>query len=72
VKHRHLNHEGFSLAAIDDIISRGGRGDWIELREATADPAIARKILQVCRARTDDPYAQRYHLWRHYVSRNVA
>jgi hypothetical protein len=29
--HRHLNHQGFTLAAIDDVISRGGWNDWAEL-----------------------------------------
>ena len=72
MKHRHLNHEAFTLAAIDDIIARGGRKDWVELRDAASDPAIAQKILRVCQAHAVDPYAQRYHLWGHYVSRTAA
>ncbi len=72
MEHRHLNHTALTLAAIDDIIARGGRHDWVELRKATSDPAIVRKILRVCQAFADDPYAQRYHLWRHYVSRHAA
>ncbi len=72
MEHRHLNHGTLTLAAIDDIIARGGRREWVELRDATADPVIAQKILRVCEANADDPYAQRYHLWRHYVDRNVA
>ena len=73
MQHRHLNHETFTAAAIDDIIDRGGRSDWVELRQAaTADPAILRKILKVCGAHERDPYAQRYHLWRHYAARRIA
>lgn len=73
MKHRHLNHESYTAAAIDDIISRGGRSDWAELRDAvTADRSIVQKILRVCAGHTDDPYAQRYHAWRHYVARRAA
>lgn len=72
MQHRHLNHENLTLAAIDNIIARGGRHDWVELRDATADAAIVQKILWICNAHGNDPYAQRYHLWRHYVSRTAA
>jgi hypothetical protein len=33
---RHLNHSGWTLAAIDDIIARGRLDDWKELRDAAA------------------------------------
>ena len=73
MKHRHLNHEHYTAAAIDDIIDRGGRSDWVELRDATAtDPSLLRTILRVCAAHQHDAYAQRYHLWRHYASRRAA
>jgi len=32
--HRHLNHQTFTLAAIDDVIDRGDKADWLELRRA--------------------------------------
>jgi len=32
--HRHLNHEHFTLAGIDDVILRGRWRDWAELRRA--------------------------------------
>ncbi len=32
--HRHLNHQELTLAAIDDVISRGKRRDWEGLRLA--------------------------------------
>ena len=72
MQHRHLDHNEYTAAAIDNIIARGGRSDWVELRDATADPVVVEKILRVCRAHTDAPYAQRYHLWRYYVSRTAA
>ncbi|RPJ56699.1 MAG: hypothetical protein EHM23_22810 [Acidobacteria bacterium] len=71
--HRHLNHERLTLAAIDDMIARGKRRDWIELRTAMlADRAIAEKILRICLARSSDPYAQRYHFWKHYAEQHLA
>jgi len=38
MKHRHLNHEAFTLAAIEDILSRGSMPDWAPLIE-TIRPA---------------------------------
>jgi hypothetical protein len=73
MKHRHLNHEGYTTAAIDDMIGRGNRSDWAELRDAAAsDALILQKILRVCAPHREDAYAQRYHLWRHYAARRVA
>jgi hypothetical protein len=70
MKHRHLTHEGFTLAAIDDVIARGKRADWADLRRAMlADEAIREKILRICAPRVTDPYAQRYHFWKHYAER---
>jgi hypothetical protein len=73
MQHRHLNHEMFTLAAIDDIIARGKRPDWVALRRAALDdPDLMQKILLVCRANCDDPYAQRYHFWKHYAEIHLA
>lgn len=59
--HRHLNHEQLTLAAIDDLVGRGKRQDWAELRQAALnDRAIMEKILRVCQAHEADPYAQRH------------
>lgn len=70
--HRHLTHQDFSLAAIDDVISRGKRLDWAELRQAVlADRDLMKKVLRVCRAHISDPYAQRYHFWKEYVERHL-
>ena len=53
MKHRHLNHEGFTLAAIEDILARGSMPDWAPLiGEIQAHPFgdVAEKTLVVCRA----------------------
>lgn len=70
MKHRHLDTQEFTLAAIDDIISRGGRNDWIELRDAVrADSTIAVKVKKIC-----DHYANeeslRYDFWPVYLRLN--
>jgi hypothetical protein len=71
--HRHLNHEQFTLATIDDIISRGKKKDWAELRLAViADSNLRDKVIRVCRVYADDSYAQRYHFWRLYAQRYLA
>ncbi len=71
--HRHLNHQDFTLAAIDDVIGRGKRQDWADLRRAVLrDRVVLEKWLRVCQAHVDDPYAQRYHFWKHYAERHLA
>ncbi len=70
MRHRHLNHEDFTLAAIDDIIERGARRDWSELRKAAeCDAVIAQKIRQICEARARQDNPQRHRLWLHYVEK---
>ena len=72
--HRHITEAGSpSLAAIDDIIDRGGVEDWRNLKSrADADAGLIAKILKVCAAKVSDPYAQRYHLWNYYAQHAVA
>ncbi|HWS28252.1 MAG TPA: hypothetical protein VN259_16955 [Xanthomonadales bacterium] len=66
--HRHLNHQDFTAAAIDDVISRGRWQDWADLRRAAlSDRALLDKIERVCRPYVTNPYAQRHHFWMHYV-----
>jgi hypothetical protein len=68
MRHRHLNHQDFTLAAIDDIIGRGRQPAWEALRGAVIrQPEIRDKVLRVCAARIADPAAQRYHFWNHYA-----
>jgi hypothetical protein len=71
--HRHVNHQQFTLTAIDDVIDRGKRHDWAELRHAALrDRSVLEKVLRVCQAHIADPYAQRYHFWKHYAERHLA
>ena len=71
--HRHLNHQNLTLAAVDDVIGRGKRLDWADLRRAVLrDRALLEKVLRVCQAHVEDPYAQRYHFWKHYAERHLA
>ncbi|MCL2660915.1 MAG: hypothetical protein FWD64_10440 [Acidobacteriaceae bacterium] len=73
MQHRHLNHEQYTLAAIDDVIGRGQRKDWAELRQAAlADRAIMEKVLCISLAQGQNPYAQRYRFWRHYAEQHLA
>lgn len=73
MKHRHLTHEDLTLAAIDDIISRGRLGDWFDLRAACLEnPATMAKIKRVCAPRLRDPYEQRYHFWNAYVEEHAS
>jgi len=72
MQHRHLNHEGYTLAAIDDVIDRGKRLDWAELRRAAlADREVMEKVLRICVVRGQDPYAQRYRFWRRYAEQHL-
>ena len=73
MEHRHLTHQQFTLAAIDDMIARGKRQDWIDLRRAAlADRVMLDKVLRVCQPHIADPYAQRYHFWKQYAERHLA
>jgi hypothetical protein len=70
--HRHLNHQQYTLAALDDVIERGKREDWAQLRSvALNDRALMEKILHVALAHAEDPYAQRYHFWRRYAEQHL-
>jgi len=72
--HRHLGHQRYTLAAIDDVIARGRWNDWAALRGAVlADRALQDKVAQICRARVAaDPRAQRHHFWLNYVAHHRA
>jgi hypothetical protein len=73
MQHRHLNHQRLTLAAIDDVISRGRWQDWADLRKAALDdPAVLEKVRKVCGPRISDPYAQRYHFWMRYAQEHRA
>jgi hypothetical protein len=66
MRHRHLNHQRLTLAAIEDIISRGRWRDWAELHQAAlSDRTLLDKVVQVCGPHMSDPTAQRHHFWMH-------
>ena len=71
MEHRHLNHQRYTAAAVDDIIARGLWQDWADLRAAAIeDPSILDRIEQVCARHVHDPYAQRHHFWMNHVRFN--
>ena len=66
--HRHINPSSLSLAAIDDVICRGGWQDWMDLRRQTlAHGDVLERVQRVCRPHLDNGYAQRYHFWMNYA-----
>ena len=68
MRHRHLNHQRFTPAAIDNVIARGHWQDWADLHRAVlAERTLLDDVMQVCRAHITDPYAQRYHFWMQYA-----
>ncbi|MBN8915076.1 MAG: hypothetical protein J0I31_05705 [Rhizobiales bacterium] len=68
MRHRHLNHQRYTLAAIDDVIERGRMRDWLDLRDAARQrPELFDMIVRVCAPRLSNPYAQRYHFWNNYA-----
>jgi hypothetical protein len=72
VLHRHLNHRRYTLSAVDDVIDRGKREDWAELRSvALQDRGLMEKIRRVALAHAQEPFAQRYHFWRRYAEQHL-
>ena len=72
MRHRHLNHDTLTLAAIDDVIARGALVDWQALRDACkTDVVVQQKIRQICAAYATDRYAQRHAFWALYVQRQA-
>ena len=69
MEHRHIQTgKVLSVAAIDDIIDRGGRDDWAFLRDQSrGDASVMEKIRRVCKAHCSDPFDQKYHLWSLYA-----
>ena len=68
MQHRHLHPGSLSLAAIADMICRGGWQDWIDLRgRVLASTGVLAQVQRVCKPHLDDGYAQRYHFWMNYA-----
>jgi hypothetical protein len=58
MKHRHLTHQEFTPAAIEDILDRGKMPDWEPLITAIkADPygEIAKTTLELCQRAREQP-----------------
>lgn len=56
VKHRHLNHDELTLAAIDGIIERDAWRDWLRLARAIRDNAeIAAEVALLTDRRLNNP-----------------
>lgn len=76
MQHRHLNHQDFTLAAVDDIIRRGGSRDWVLLRRAAhRDAAVLARVQRICGTAAASPApegAQRLNFWRKYARRLTA
>ena len=71
--HRHLKDGvGYILPAIDDVIERGKREDWAQLRSAALqDRGLMEDILRVTLAHAQEPCAQRSHFWRQYAEQHL-
>ena len=68
VNHRHINPSSLSLAAIDDVICRGGWQDWMDLRRRVlASSDVLERVQRVCRPLLANGYAKRYHFWMNYA-----
>lgn len=72
MKHRHLNHEGFTTAAIDDILERGRMTDWVPLlRDVSRDPfgPVADRVMRVVE---HHPMYGTSTVWSRFVARRRA
>ncbi len=69
MEHRHLNHNLYTLAAIDNIIQNGKPKDWVELKIAIDnDKSLLEKIEKICQQNIGKEYfQQRYFFWKNYV-----
>jgi hypothetical protein len=71
--HRHPDGEDFSLSAIDDIIGRGERDDWVALRKAVlGNRSLLEDVMRICNAHISDPFAQRHHFWNYSARQKLA
>ena len=47
--HRHLTHDKLTLAAIDSIIERGARKDWMQVIRRMTAICCGMRLMKVCR-----------------------
>lgn len=71
MQHRHLNHQDYTLAAVDDIIRRGGAREWVLLaRAARRDATVLKRIQRICAFASPSAEGfQRLNFWRIYAKR---
>jgi len=69
MRHRHIETNEYTLAAIDDVIERGLLRDWLELRDAVrSSGTVASHVRQICehqKVRSDFP--SRYIFWSNFL-----
>ena len=69
MRHRHLNHQRLTLAALDDLIENGTLADWRPvLARVRHEPegAVASRVAQLLNAKD---YAESGALWRLFLNR---
>lgn len=67
MKHRHLDTQEFTSAAIEDIVLRGKKKDWIELRDAiNQDEEIRNELIYLCQENKEEN-SMRYNFWINYI-----
>jgi hypothetical protein len=68
MKHRGITLNTCTLAAIDDVISRGAFDDWLELyRAVSVEPDIREDIISICNNYIDDPSERCHRFWKIFI-----
>ena len=66
--HRQLDAPGYTLAAIDDVIERGKRDDWLDVAQALRDdPDVRVKVRHIATARSEQSTIH-HEFWRSRLS----
>ena len=62
----------YTPSAIDTVIARGKRADWIALKAAAlAEPALIEEIIKVCSSRIANARTQRYSAWKEFAEKHL-
>lgn len=71
--HRHIDPKGWTLAAIDDVISNGELDDWLELRDAARlDPSLLAQIKKIAdHGAIHGEDIDAYIFWKAYVEQET-
>ena len=69
MRHRHLDQQRCTPAAIDGVMQRGKWRDWADLRRAAVhDMFLLDKVERVCRNHASDARARHHQFPIHYVN----